>query len=231
MRWDWTDEARSHVGPWFIGVDIETDTTVDGLDPRVAGVISWAIAGEATAVTYLVDDRSEVGGLIGLFAALHGLASAATVDSPLVVATWNGAGFDWPFLHTRLEQVSDLSPTLWPFRLHLSDERPPKYQPIGDHPGGYLVDFPHWQNVYHLDVAYAFKDLCATTGTSWNLKAVMDHHGIPRPVAEEGLGAHAGELPRWLLSGYNLADAEGTRLLAEVAVERLGLSCIDPRVP
>ena len=223
-------------GPWFVGLDIETDTTTDGLDPRVSRVTSWSLAGMETSVVYLVRvPEAEDSALSGLLSALHGLSHQASLESPLIIATWNGSGFDWPFIQTRLQRLIEESPVVhdlsaWPFRLHLSDERAPKYEPIGDHPGGYRVDFPLWLNVYHLDVAFALKPLCDQEGWKWSLKSVMDEMGLSRP--RDVLAASSAELPHWLLGGYNLSDAEATRHLADYAATTIGLNAlIDPKVP
>ena len=74
------------------GLDIETDTTVDGLDPRVGRVLAVAVA-QADGVTVL-DDSCEAELLAGLERHLAGL-------DPGVLVTWNGARFDLPYLSTR----------------------------------------------------------------------------------------------------------------------------------
>lgn len=224
-------------GPWFVGLDIETDTATDGLDPRVSRILSWSIAGVETSVVYLARvEEVEDSAITGLLSALHGLSHQASVESPLVITTWNGSAFDWPFIHTRLSKLVDESPTidldysLWPFRLHLSDDRVPKYEPIGDHPGGYRVDFPLWPNVFHLDVAFALKGYCEENDLSWSLKAVMDHQGMARPKGK--LAEKTAELPHWLLAGYNLSDAEATRSLGLFAADLYDLGrIVDAKVP
>ena len=41
------------------GLDIETDTTTDGLDPRVAAVVAVAVAGEGVEVVLEADEAHE----------------------------------------------------------------------------------------------------------------------------------------------------------------------------
>ena len=70
--------------PVVYGLDIETDTSVDGLDPAVAPVVTVALsnpafdevfAGREDEILFELDDR---------------LAEL----EPGVIATWNGAAFD-----------------------------------------------------------------------------------------------------------------------------------------
>ena len=77
--------------PTVYGLDIETDTTENGLDPRVASVVTVALSapgldevfsGRESTILFDVDQR------------LRGLPSG-------VLATWNGAAFDLPFLADR----------------------------------------------------------------------------------------------------------------------------------
>lgn len=80
------------MGPDLLyGLDIETDTTVNGLDPRVAPVVAVAVAtAEGTAV-FTGDERDILDRVEAALAALE----------PGVLITWNGAGFDLPFLVDR----------------------------------------------------------------------------------------------------------------------------------
>ena len=78
--------------PPLYGLDIETDTTVDGLDPAVGRVLAVAVA-TADGVT-VFDDADEAQLLGRLDRHLAGLA-------PGVIVTWNGARFDLPYLSTR----------------------------------------------------------------------------------------------------------------------------------
>ena len=73
------------------GLDIETDTTVDGLAPEVAPVVAVALS---TAELDVVLD----GGERGLLAALDELLGALPCG---VLATWNGRRFDLPYLAAR----------------------------------------------------------------------------------------------------------------------------------
>src|SRR6476469_307418 len=73
------------------GLDIETDTTVDGLDPRVARVLTVALS---------CANHDEVfSGPEDLL--LRDLDVRLRRLRPGVIATWNGATFDLPFLDDR----------------------------------------------------------------------------------------------------------------------------------
>lgn len=73
------------------GLDIETDTSTDGLDPHRAAVVAVAVA-TADHTEVLVGDERE------LLARLEDHLGAL---APGVLVTWNGSGFDLPFLALR----------------------------------------------------------------------------------------------------------------------------------
>ena len=108
----------------MIGLDIETDTTVDGLDPQIGAIVDVALV-TATS-TMVFDDPDEANLLRAVDAALAEIAA----EDPGVLVTWNGSGFDLPFISTRAELLgvatgfrleSESSPTRRPH--HLSDRR------------------------------------------------------------------------------------------------------------
>lgn len=75
------------------GLDIETDTSVDGLDPSVAAVVAVAVAAPDEDVVLLSDgDEEEL---------LRGLDDLLGELDPGLLVTWNGSGFDLPFLAER----------------------------------------------------------------------------------------------------------------------------------
>ena len=73
------------------GLDIETDTTENGLDPRVAAVVTVALAGPGYEEVF-TGPEPEL--LLDLDERIREL-------EPGVLATWNGAAFDLPFLSDR----------------------------------------------------------------------------------------------------------------------------------
>ena len=86
------------------GLDIETDTSVDGLDPAVSPVVAVAVATPDRDHVLLGDESSILTRTDQLLASLP----------PGVVVTWNGAGFDLPFLAHRAGVVGvELGLELW----------------------------------------------------------------------------------------------------------------------
>ncbi len=75
------------------GLDIETDTSIDGLDPDVAPVVAVAVATEHGEWVF---DGPENQLLTELDHFVSGLADG-------IVVTWYGSGFDLPYLDRRAE--------------------------------------------------------------------------------------------------------------------------------
>jgi len=73
------------------GLDIETDTSVDGLDPAVSPIVAVAVATATTDHVIQGDEPTILTEVDDLLAGLE----------PGLLVTWNGAGFDLPFLHER----------------------------------------------------------------------------------------------------------------------------------
>lgn len=220
----------SALDPHFVGLDIETDTSTGGLDPRESRIISWSIASESGVAFYSSSDEEAL--IAALVQTMQGQTEHASPFRPIIFCTWNGSGFDFPFLDTRLSiltgQAKDALLPFWPWRLHLADDRAPKYEPIGGHPGGYRVDFPTLQNVFHMDVAYGMKAWCDATGTRWALKPTMQ--ALDLELVGE-FGSKTATLSRSTLAAYNVCDAEGTRRLALDVYEDDGLIHVDPKQP
>jgi len=77
------------------GLDIETDTTVDGLDPEVSPIVAVAVTGPGLERVF---DGSEISILTDLDTFMRSL-------QPGVIITWNGTRFDLPFMARRAEIV------------------------------------------------------------------------------------------------------------------------------
>ena len=77
------------------GLDIETDTTTDGLDPAVSAIVAVAVS---------TDTRDHVftGSEPSILRHLDRLVSRLPAG---LLVTWNGATFDLPFLDCRSRQV------------------------------------------------------------------------------------------------------------------------------
>ena len=123
------------------GLDIETDTTENGLDPRVAAVVTVALAGPGYEEVFtgpeaqlLIDVDERIGQL-----------------EPGVLATWNGAAFDLPFLADRAR--------LWGIQLglQLRLDRAIRLQhaPLPGHAGAYRAA---WHQHCHVDAYHLYRD-------------------------------------------------------------------------
>src|SRR3546814_5141484 len=73
------------------GLDIETDTSVDGLDPNVSRIVAAALS--TGGVDELFDGPEDE--------LLAGLDERLAELPPGVLATWNGSAFDLPFIADR----------------------------------------------------------------------------------------------------------------------------------
>ncbi len=188
--------------PPLYGLDIETDTTVDGLDPQVGRVLAVAVAG-ADGVTVL-DDASETELLVGLERHLAGL-------DPGVLVTWNGARFDLPYLSTRAargEVPLGLRLEADPTRFHRPDrtDRPDREDRIEP---GYRAC---WGRHRHLDVYRCYRaDVGPALGMTCSLKSVAALAGLA-PIRVDAARVHV--LARETLRAYVASDAACTRELA-----------------
>jgi DNA polymerase elongation subunit (family B) len=183
--------------PPLYGLDIETDTSSNGLDPGVAGVIAVAVSDEETGDTVLTGQECAV--LELLDAHLADLA-------PGVLVTWNGAAFDLPFLADRAARHG----------VHLGLElhwdpgaARAGRAPLPGHIGAYVAQ---WYGHGHLDAYRAWRAVTADPDVSCALKAVARREGLPTVEVERALLHEAG-LP--LLRRYASSDASLARSLAD----------------
>ena len=175
------------------GLDIETDTTTDGFDPRVAPVLAVAVSGADGEVVFTGRERSV---LAGADRYLRRLPAG-------VVATWNGSRFDLPFLAERAARYRlRLGLRLWP---HPVPEPPVPPAPVA----AYLA---RWHRHVHLDAYRLYRRLGGDDGPSCALKAVARRAGL-EPVEKERAQVH--ELSPVRLRRYVASDARMARLLAE----------------
>ena len=181
--------------PVLYGLDIETDTTCDGLDPAVSSVV-------AVAVDWAGGRKVFTGPEPALLRSLDAWLRRAR---PGVVVTWNGAGFDLPFLADRasavgvrlgLELVGDAS----------LDGRHP---PLTGHDHPYRA---RWHRHLHLDACCLYRALHAGEERSFGLKLIAQEHGLV-PVEVDSSRIH--ELTPAELRRYVASDAFLARSLAE----------------
>jgi hypothetical protein len=178
------------------GLDIETDTGTDGLDPRVGRVLCVAVAGPDGV--RVVDHPDEARLLSELDAWMEHLPAG-------VVATWNGAAFDLPYLASRA-RLAGVSLGL---QLRLDPAIALRRGPLPGHEGAYRA---RWHAHRHLDTYRLFRaDVGRTFGLPCSLKSVAGLVGLA-PVDTDPARVH--ELPVPVLHAYVASDARCTRELA-----------------
>lgn len=127
--------------PPVYGLDIETDTSVDGLDPATSRVLTVALS-QAGIDEVFVGFEHEL---------LLELDDRLAELEPGVIATWNGAAFDLPFLADRAR--------LWGLRLglQLRLDRSIRllHAPLPGHAGAYRAAWHHHE---HLDAYHLYRD-------------------------------------------------------------------------
>ncbi len=182
--------------PPLYGLDIETDTTVDGLDPQVGRVLAVAVAGGDGPV--VLADPDEIALLARLDAYLADLPTG-------VLVTWNGARFDLPYLATRAGRLEvDLGLVLEADRTRRS-----RHTPLPGHEGAYRA---RWHHHSHLDVYRSYQaDVGPMLRMTCSLKAVARLAGLA-PVEVDAARVHA--LAPAELEAYVASDASCTRELA-----------------
>ena len=144
------------------GLDIETDTSVDGLDPQVAPVVAVALDGEDFSAVF---DGRETDLLADLDQHLADL-------EPGILVTWNGGCFDLPFLRDRAA-IRGI-----PLGLRLVHDPliPGGHQRPQPLIGGYRA---RWHSHRHLDAYQVFRaDVGASMGISCALKSLARLVGL-----------------------------------------------------
>jgi len=180
------------------GLDIETDTTADGLDPGIAAVVAVAVSAHDGDVVLTGD---EAGILSALDATMASLA-------PGIIVTWNGGAFDLPFLASRAVRAGvELGLELvWDPGAY----RPPGRLPLPDRLGTYGAS---WYHHRHVDAYRAWRNI-AGPDESCALKAVARSHGIEPVDTIDASRIHELDLAR--LRRYVADDASLARRLAKL---------------
>lgn len=197
--------------PPVYGLDIETDTSADGLDPSVSPIVAVAVAA-ASGDTVLTGP--EVGILRRLDQHLAGLA-------PGVLVTWHGSVFDLPFLADRARLTSTR------IGLHLdADERvPPPHRPL---PGHHTAYRGSWYGHTHLDAHRLYRHVRLALGASAALKSIARYVGL---ACTEVDCSRIHELSRAELERYVASDARLARLLALRQWARAPIALDGPVLP
>ena len=178
------------------GLDIETDTTENGLDPRVAAVVTVALAGPGYEEVFtgpeerlLVDLDERIGEL-----------------EPGVLATWNGAAVDLPFLSDR----AALHGLPLGLRLQHDPSITMRRAPLPGHRGAYRAS---WYDHGHLDAYRLYRgDVGPALRISCSLKSIARFVGLA-PVEVDRTRIH--DLSNEALHAYAASDARLARILTE----------------
>jgi DNA polymerase elongation subunit (family B) len=178
------------------GLDIETDTSVNGLDPAVGGILTVALSTPG-------GDEVFVGREVDMLAAVD---ARLAVLAPGVVATWNGAFFDLPFLADRAAHHG----VPLGLKLTLDPRIPSRRDPLPGHRGAYRAC---WHCHRHVDAYQLYRgDVGPALGISCSLKAIARLVGLT-PVEVDRARIH--DLAPDALAAYVASDARLARLLTE----------------
>lgn len=183
------------------GLDIETDTTIDGLDPERSAVVAVSLSTADGQLTFRGPERQLLAALDRHLAELP----------PGVLVTWNGSGFDLPFLADRARRVN----VRLGLRLVADDALPHRHPPIAGHASPYRAT---WHRHGHLDACCLYRTL-VPEGTSCSLKPLARAAGLP-VVEVDASAIH--ELHVHSLDRYVASDAWLTRELATRAWPEAG---------
>jgi hypothetical protein len=187
--------------PPLYGLDIETDTSVDGLDPATSAVVAVAVTGEDPADdhVFLGEERS----------ILRSLDDHLRQLPPGVLVTWNGSGFDLPFLDHRSHLIGV------PVALRVRPEPAPPRPVDGARPtrpdDGRRRVVGAWGDHLHLDGYRLYRaDVGRSLGFSCGLKPLSRLVGL-RPVEVRRERIHL--LDDAALREYVASDARLARAL------------------
>jgi DNA polymerase elongation subunit (family B) len=178
------------------GLDIETDTTVDGLDPEVASVVTVALSNDGFDDVFTGDEVT----------ILHDLDQRLAAVEPGVIATWNGAAFDLPFLADRAARRGiDLGLRLRPDPAIRLD-----HDPLPGHRSAYRA---RWHGHGHVDAYRLYRaDVGPALRVSCSLKSIARLVGFT-PIDVDRTRIH--DLSHEMLHAYAASDARLARVLTQ----------------
>ena len=202
--------------PAVYGLDIETDTTINGLDPGVASIVTVALASPGFEETFVGEEHELLAELDLRIRALE----------PGVIATWNGAAFDLPFIADR----AALYGMQLGLRLQQDPSIPLHHEPLPGHPGSYRAS---WHHHGHVDAYRLYRgDVGPSLRISCSLKSIARFVGLA-PVEEDRTRIH--DLSNEALHAYAASDARLARILTERRwatasrfVDRVDPSLVEP---
>lgn len=182
--------------PAVYGLDIETDTSENGLDPRVAAVVTIALAGPGYEEVFTGPEPELLAEVDERLRQLE----------PGVLATWNGAAFDLPFIADR----AALYGMHLGLRLRLDPAITMRRAPLPGHRGAYRAG---WHGHDHLDAYRVYRgDVGPALRISCSLKSIARFVGLV-PVEVDRTRIH--DLSNEALHAYAASDARLARILAE----------------
>jgi DNA polymerase elongation subunit (family B) len=182
--------------PTVYGLDIETDTTVDGLDPEVAAVVTVALSNDGFDEVFTGNEDT----------ILHDLDERLAVVPPGVIATWNGAAFDLPFLADR----AALHGIHLGLRLRSDPTIALDHPPLPGHQSAYRA---RWHKHGHVDAYRLYRaDVGPTLRVSCSLKSIARLVGFT-PIDVDRTRIH--DLSHEMLHAYAASDARLARVLTE----------------
>ncbi len=181
--------------PPAYALDIETDTSAGGLDPRTSRITAIGVAGRGWSRTFTGPERALLADADRFLARL----------APGLLVTWNGSSFDLPFLVDRAAVAA--------VPLHLViDPDPGLALPHGPAPGHRSAYRGRWWDHEHVDAYLELRPLAHRSVGTARLKAFAARHGIeclePDPTRLHELSPEA-------LRRYVASDARATLALAD----------------
>ena len=178
--------------PYIYGIDIETDTGHDGLDPAIAPVISVAVSARGFDDLF-IGDEAEL---------LTALDRRLAVLPAGVLATWNGATFDLPFMADRARLLGiELDLALCPDRTLTMGRTP-----LPGHRGAYRGA---WGQHAHLDTFRLYGDRSPARSSMRTMARLL---GLG---PAEGPSPGRQDLTNEALHANPASDARLARVLAE----------------
>lgn len=182
--------------PPLVGFDIETDTSCGGLDPRTSAVVATALAGDFGDDVLLGEERD----------ILRSTDQRIAELGRALLVTWNGAGFDLPFVEHRARVLG--------VELGLSTTEDPRRR--SRHEPGRTAVRARWHEMVHLDGYQLYRaDVGRTLGLSCGLKPLARLVGLV-PVELDRAKLHEEDLDA--VARYVASDA---RIAAELVRRRM----------
>jgi DNA polymerase elongation subunit (family B) len=180
--------------PLLYGLDIETDTTLNGLDPAVAAIVAVSVSSEDDDTLTFRGPEKQL---------LRALDRWLRARPSGVLVTWNGSGFDLPFLADRAARHR----VKLGLRLTPDASLPHKHAPLAGHDAPYRA---RWHRHLHVDACCVYRTLLPAEA-SGALKAVARGAGLA-VIEEDRRRLH--ELDPGALVRYVASDADLARQLA-----------------